>query len=307
MTDRSGVSLDTGVFVFSWDFELAWGFHDLPTVPEKFDREDLRSDIHRLVDALEEAEIPSTWATVGHLFLDACTSTDGRVHPDLPRPRPDWYDCDPATDVDTDPAWYAPDVVERLVSADATQEIACHTFSHVTDDTSPDVLAAELEASRAAAPADVNLRSFVAPRHNAVSRKVLREAGFTNYRSTAVADSSVRRKLRFYTGRAPETGLPVRDEAGLWRLPTSTYFFYQPVHALQRRVPAIKHRWFRAGLERAARRNEVFHVWAHPHNFIGDDHAIAQFEALVERVAAMEENDKISAMTMSGLTASLED
>jgi hypothetical protein len=114
------------------------------------------------------------------------------------------------------------------------------------------------------------------------------------------------RKLRFYVSRSPETGLPGCDEFGLWQIPTSTYFFYQPVHQLQRRIPSIKRRWFQAGLKQAARRNEVFHVWAHPHNFVGDEHAIEQFRWLIERVAEMERAGKIKAMTMGQLAATVE-
>ena len=38
---------------------------------------------------------------------------------------------DPCTNVINDPAWYASDLVDKIIKADVNHEIACHTFSHL--------------------------------------------------------------------------------------------------------------------------------------------------------------------------------
>lgn len=297
--------LDRGVFVFSWDFELAWGFHDKQHLPERLHAFDSRKYIGKLIDILERYSVPTTWATVGHLLLEECSRTGDRPHANIPSPTDNWYDNDPCTNVQKDPLWYASDLVNRLRSCDPTQEIGSHTFSHVTTDVGKDILAAELTECRQLA-GDEEMCSFVSPRHGDVPPSVLADTGYTSYRVPSTGPTW-RRVVSFYTGvGAPETSVPERDPSGVWRHPVSTYFFYNPMNEIQRRLPRFKRRWFEAGLQRAASNSEVFHVWAHPHNFIGDEHAIDQFRWLVSRVADLRDDERIKPMTMRELTERVE-
>lgn len=300
----SNERLDQGVFVFSWDFELAWGFHDNQSLPNRFDKYDSRAYIKELINILEQYGVPTTWATVGHLLLDSCDMITGRPHSDLPAPTEDWYDRDPCTSVNDDPLWYAPDLIDRLQNSDTEQEIGSHTFSHVTTSVDESTLSAEL--TKCQDLSEEEIYSFVSPRHGAVPTAVLDQTGYACYR-TPSSTPPLRRSVYFYSGiGAPETGLPTRESNGVWQHPVSTYFFYNPLNKMQRRLPFIKRRWLESGLKRAVATDEVFHVWAHPHNFIGNDQAMEQFRWLIRRVDALRECGQIEPMTMRQLTARLE-
>ena len=301
LPDSSTNSLETGVFVFSWDFELAWGFHHLSKIPDQLVTNNSREYINRIINCLERTGIPSTWATVGHLFLEDCTRTKDGIHPEVPHPSENWYQNDPGTDVEDAPLWYAPDVVQRLQNCSSRQELACHTFSHITTTESSHIIRSELKLSQEVPPPGVELSSFVSPRHHNVPSEILADLSFQCYR-IPTTPSSLKRVAKFYSGVVPpSTGIPKRDEHGIWRIPTSTYFFYEPLNYIQKKIPDIKKRWFKSGIERAAQNNEVFHVWAHPHNFIGDDHAINQFEWLLEYVEQISKKNLIQPMTMNKL------
>jgi len=295
----------SGSATISVEIELAWGFHDNESLPQRLRTFDSRAYVGELIDILDTHGIPSTWATVGHLLLDGCERSDGRAHADLPAPTDNWYDSDPCSTLDSAPLWYAPDLVERLRQCAGPQEIGSHTFSHVTTAVSEDVLRAELRACRDLA-SEGEMESFVSPRHGAVPGALLADAGYVSYRAPDT-EPPLRQAASFYTGIGhPETGLPVREGSGIWRHQTSTYFFYSPLNEVQRRVPVVKRRRFESGLQRAIERNEVFHVWAHPHNFIGDDRALDQFRWLVSRVAELRGDGRLDALTMRDLVARLE-
>ena len=74
--------LDKGVFMLSMDAELAWGSiynDDYERYEAQYDG--CRVAIDALLQLLETYEISATWAMVGHLFLDSCTTADGVKHP----------------------------------------------------------------------------------------------------------------------------------------------------------------------------------------------------------------------------------
>jgi len=80
------------VIIFSADFEMAWGWrfskrgsHN-PLVYAIRQAEQTRRNFPELLKLFDRYNVPVTWATVGHLFLDRCHKSNGRAHPDLPRP-----------------------------------------------------------------------------------------------------------------------------------------------------------------------------------------------------------------------------
>ncbi len=303
MSDRK---LETGVFVFSWDFELAWGFHDLDSLPARFHAFDSRSYIGEIVDILERNDVSSTWGTVGHLLLEECRQNGDYPHSNLLVPRKDWYNSDPCTNVREDPLWYASDLINRLRSCKSNQEIGSHTFSHVTTRVDDEVLTCELEQCQKLAQ-DGEMRTFISPRHGDVPVSLLADTGYSSYRAPSKTPA-ISRVAKFYTGiGGPKTAVPTRESNGVWRHPVSTYFFYNPIHRLQQKLPQIKRRWFESGIKRAISNNEVFHVWAHPHNFIGNDNAIEQFDWLISRISELQKEGLIKSMTMSQLTEQMND
>src|SRR3954471_20193036 len=93
---NSGARLfDGAVFTISLDFELMWGSFDSGK-HRKFVSHlardgaggfrATRAIVERLLALFRKYDVSVTWATVGHLFLDACEEREGVKHPDMPRP-----------------------------------------------------------------------------------------------------------------------------------------------------------------------------------------------------------------------------
>jgi len=239
----------------SADFELAWAFQYA-----KGDRASdagvrTRACFDRLLRAFQEAQIPVTWAVVGHLLLNGCSRDHGTglAHADLPRPPPysnrswsfetgDWYQHDPCTSLSEDSAWYAPDLIDRLLSSPGLNEIGCHSFSHTdfSDRNCPPELArAELEACQGlAAKIGVRLKSFVFPGNFEGNHDVLASMGFVAYRGSTNAHLS-------YPFKA----------GGAWNLPGSLQLF-DPVVDYGRRIPHY--------VEKALETGTLLHLNFHP-------------------------------------------
>lgn len=249
-----------GGLVFSADFEMAWawryskGGQDANAIGLHE-----RSQVPGLIRLFEQFDVPITWATVGHLFLDSCECNDGRAHPELERiphftnrvwayESGDWYDEDPCSDVDAAPAWYAPDLIEAIQASSVKHEIGCHTFTHIdcTDrHCPPQVMRDEINACRELAKArGIELTSMVFPGGTNGNYAALAEAGFTNYRINAPWDL-------FY---------PYRDEFGLWALPSSA-----TIENVGFGWSAEYYAWrFRQFIDKAISTGTVAHLWFHP-------------------------------------------
>ncbi|KOX91878.1 hypothetical protein AMS69_15095 [Haloarcula rubripromontorii] len=264
----------SGSLVISLDTELQWGFHGIDAEKEfSTGGREGRSNVDTLLDLFDAFDAPVTWAVVGHLFLDTC---DGR-HADIEPPRRYWFDTDPGTSQSADPLRYGRDIVENIVSAPVDHEIGSHTFSHVLchqHGCTEAVLETELKRCRELASSfGVNLRSLVFPQNQIDMLGTVADAGFTAFRGLSperrLRDEAIagryRRFARYLARRPAPTVQPVRDPSGLWELPASQYFPYVSPGPLEdspiRLARALR------GLECAHDRDEVIHLWAHPHNF----------------------------------------
>src|SRR5215469_5559833 len=157
----------------SADFELNWAFRSRKEEERNHLGTTERENVPFILDLLAEFAVPITWATVGHLFLTSCLGESGYAHPRMPRPpvnsrwRGDWYKHDPCTDLQRDPLWYAPDLIERIIRAKVAHELGSHSFSHV--DFSPqtsnrELIRREMEETLAVmTPFGITLKSLVYP------------------------------------------------------------------------------------------------------------------------------------------------
>jgi peptidoglycan/xylan/chitin deacetylase (PgdA/CDA1 family) len=249
--------------LISADLELAWAWryaimHPHPLVLAQQKAEQTRRNMPLLLDLFDRYNVPVTWGVVGHLFLEGCERVGGRAHPDLPRPayfanehwryiNGDWYDADPCSDFRCDPAWYAPDLIQAILSAKVKHEIACHTFSHIDcsdEHCPPEVMDAELgECQRLARRCGVELRSFVFPGNRVGNLASLKKYGFTAYR---------------WHGRY-ELDLPQRDEHGLWRIPGGVCWEKPEAWPVKAWIKALKR-----CVDRALETGTVLHLWFHP-------------------------------------------
>jgi len=312
------VSQGRGAFVISIDTELAWGCFDRPDREARWRLEERsRAAVAGLLALFERYDISATWALVGHLFLRECRATEGRAHPELPRPdyawfEGDWLRFDPCSTATEAPLWYAPDLIERLLAARPHQEIASHSFSHLLfgDPGCPrEAAAADLHACVAAAAAwGVTLRSFVFPRNRVGHAGLLAANGFACYRGRdpvwfGALPRPVRRAAHYLDdllGLPPPTVRP-RQEGLLSNLPGS--MMLQGLDGPRGLIPlASRVRKGVVGLRRAAARGEVFHLWFHPINFaVRRNDLLGALERILQEAARLREAGRLRVLTMGDL------
>lgn len=315
---------DPGVMVVSIDVEMEWGrvhHGEAGDTVRHFDRE--RSSVAAVLRLLDRYEVSATWAVVGHLFLAQCEPINGVHHPEVRRaPYPwfagDWFGRDPATSVDQNPRWYAPDLVEAIKECPVPQEIGSHSFSHqIIGDPAcdPDTFRSELAASRAAATsAGIQLRSFVYPRNSIDHVAVLAEDGFAAYRGstpTRFAGRSPlwRRILGTLDSMVPTAGTAVHPlmEGELCNVP-QTYFF-DPDSRLARRLGAgLWSRVISRRLNQAARTGSLFHLWFHSHDIAAaPERAMSTLEHLFQAANRERSAGRLVNLTMSEVAERMSD
>jgi len=252
------------VCLISADFEMAWAFRYLkderrfdPDIAEKMGIL-TRENVPIILDYCDQYNIPITWATVGHLFLKSCKKENGKKHPNIPRipysnskywdyRSGDWFDDDPCTDYKIDPAWYAPDIIDDILSRNVKHEIGCHSFSHIdcSDENCPaDVFEAEIkECQKLAGERGITLKSFVHPGHQIGNLDNLKKLGFTSFR----------------TDYGNNLALPNKHSTGLWEFRNSAGFGMRDDWSIGYHVKR-----YCTIIDRAIKSNRVCVLWFHP-------------------------------------------
>lgn len=267
-----------GTLLITIDVELLWGHHDrdwekfVPVVRQS------RSIIKELLDLFERYEISTTWAIVGHLFLDACRPVRGVKHPEITRPRfpelmtsqfreslirKDWFASDPVSSMKENSGWYGRDIV-RLIKKYPRQEIACHSFSHlIFGDPGCSRVCTESDVKACVALAkkeDVRLSSFVFPRNRVGHLDILRKYGFTAYRGPEPPKPV--QLYHFLSPFPPPVSDPI-DRGGIFEIPPSMYLI--PSARIGRWIPdGVILKKAIMGIDRAIDERKIFHLWFHP-------------------------------------------
>jgi hypothetical protein len=252
-----------GVVIVSADFELAWAWRFDKLNPDPVNnclvsakRE--RENIPKLIALSERYNIPVTWGTVGHLFLEECKNKGPSPHPELGRlpyfendywkfDHGDWFAHDPCSSFASAPEWYAPDLVRQILDSKIGHEIGCHSFSHIScsDGTCPpEILKSELKASQqAAATFGLKLESFVFPGNTMGNYDTLRDAGYTSMRTNFIN----------------VLGYPKCHSNGLWEHKTTMELSYN-------RLFSVKHNLYRYKviIDKCISNHQVCNLWFHP-------------------------------------------
>jgi peptidoglycan/xylan/chitin deacetylase (PgdA/CDA1 family) len=283
----------TGTFILSLDTEIAWGTDsfDLPRCAPYFDA--YPHLLRRLIDLLDQYHIPATWAVVGQLMLKP---DDKRslimASPGLDEIR--WY--------------HAPYVVEWIRAAKTPHEIGTHTFSHVyTDDPNTtqklweDELRDVVKLHRQLKLPSI--RSIVYPRNQIKYLDTLPKYGIIAYRGIEGNRPRERRGLAHLLDRALALPPPTYDLSAcktndqLVNLPASQFLL--AYDGLRGRIPtASRVRQARLGMEQAARKNELYHLWFHPFNLGTSPRMFEALEQILQIASALREQGKLQILTM---------
>ena len=311
-------------FVISLDEELVWGSFD-HTSPERFALEnpDLRGCVRRLISLFDSYQVPTTWAVVGHLFLDSCERDErGRAHPDLVRPDytwypRDWFESDPCGTRTRYPLWYGDDLIEMILGSTTRHEIGSHSFAHqiygdpgcTTEVARTDLAACVSAATRLG----LTLRSFVFPRNVEGHHALLAENGFAAYRGEDAAwfrplHGLKRRAAHFLDQAAalpPPLAFPEEKLPGLWNIPGSMPLLGRS--GIRRAVPlTMRIRKAKLGLRAAVERKGVFHLWFHPFNMSRDPEGMFWvLEEILKEASRLRDKGRLDILTMGSLAAHL--
>ena len=304
-----------GTVTLSMEIELGWGVARYRPIDERIspDRERETETLHRLLSLCEDYNVPVSFDVVGHLLHSECDGTHEGPH------EPGWFDIDPGTDVNTDPEFYAPDLIEAIDESSVDHEICTHTYSHVECSTVPSSVI-EWEFERAAEThSEFGLdrpTSFIAPRHSMPDRHILSDLGINICRTPHYERPNIQRpnKIKKFFNMlrcnqpclAPEWNDGVIDS---WSteyhtlaapsLPAGT----SGVHPAYRTVPkSLRRRLHARGLcrsfERTASEDSYSHHWTHLYD-ISNESQFPQVETAIATLGELQRNGNIEVQTMA--------
>jgi len=245
------------------DFELAWSWRYSKQFKDPYTEAISHAKLERknippILKLCDQYNIPITWATVGHLFIDKCKRINGKAHENILQSQPyenkywkfsgkDWFEYDPCTNFNESPEWYAPDLIKLILDSKTKHEIGCHTFSHIDcrDEVCPgEVFNSELQACvNLANKEGLTLKSFVHPGHTIGNLDNLSRWGFSSYQ----------------TDPGNILGYPVRHSNGLIELKRTYELAYRNGWTIK------YHRYrYKKIIDRAIKNKAYCNFWFHP-------------------------------------------
>ncbi len=313
---------DKGVFVISLDFELLWGVWDV-TTKEKYGANILgvKEVIPKLLELFARYNIKVTFATVGFLFA----KNKEELLRYLPENKPTYFRNDYnvySTELNSvgnnetdDPYHFGYSLFELIKQS--PHEISTHTFSHyfcLEEGQVAEHFDADIKAAKKIALANgITLSSIVFPRNqvNPLYFPVLKDNGIHVYRDNQPSWIYKPRKLsaenlfiricRFVDAILPVSGYntyPIRKESALpVNIPASR--FLKPYNKKLAWLEKAKLNRILNEMTMAAKKNQLYHLWWHPHNFgININENIATLTAILEHYGALHKTYGFTNLTM---------
>lgn len=281
-----------GKFIISLDFELIWGMRDKTSI-SKYGLNILgvREVIPRLLKYFDSYNIHATFATVGFLFA----SNKDELIKNNPKTLPYYKDSNltPYDDYleyigqneGEDPYHYANSLV-NMIHAFPNQEISTHTYSHyfcLEPGQSKLQFKCDLESAvNIAKSKNIKLKSIIFPRNqfNQSYLEILEEFGIESYRGNEKAwyyratkdanDVVIKRGLRLldsYINLSGNNCYSFQEIAKSrpYNIPSSR--FLRPYSVKLKLLENLRLNRILKSMTKAAKNNQVFHLWWHPHNF----------------------------------------
>ncbi|GHA30337.1 hypothetical protein GCM10007103_09610 [Salinimicrobium marinum] len=277
-----------GIFVISLDLELIWGVFDKVDYKEKSSYfKNTREVIPEILDLFSEYNIECTWATVGMLFNSTWEEWKSNFPENFPEYQNEGLSAyaygESIMSPETEFYCFAKEIIEKI-NATPSQEIGTHTYSHYYClEPGQDLQSFEVDLKKSiemARAMNIELKSLVFPRNqfNSEYLKVCKKLGIENVRSNPTdwfwqdtQKDSLKDKI-FRTGDAylgpinksysisslkAEKDKPLAQKASRLLRPYSNNKILNKL-----KIDRIK-----SEMTYAARNEEIYHLWWHPHNF----------------------------------------
>lgn len=319
------------LFVISLDFELFWGMFDKTTL-EKY-RQNIRGvhvAIPEILALFKHHNIHATWATVGLLMSENKNELLAQLPPIALQPTykdmsASSYDHIKRTtlgeNAEDDPHHYGSGLVKKII-ATPNQELASHTFSHyyVQDggENGSAIFAADCDAfKKVSQKFNTPITSLVFPRNQITDTALatLKEFGFTAYRGTphhflytgkkeSEQTSPLLRILRLIDAYCNITGhhtYALRAVSGTheYLKNVAASRFFRPYSSSLRVLEKVRIARIKNSMTYAAKHNEVFHLWWHPHNFgINRKENLRALTEILEHYEILKEKYSMESVTM---------
>lgn len=323
------MELTSGVFTISLDFELYWGIRDLVTIEQyRKNLEGVRGAVQGMLDLFRDHGVHVTWATVGFLFFNDRADLVANLPDSEPTyahehlsPYPYIRDQDLAETA----FHFGPDLIASIAGVHG-QEIGSHTHSHyyclekgqTQDQFEADIRAAILVAKRRG----FELRSLVFPRNmeNPHYLPLLAELGIRCYRGNpshwmyqptdGILKKTWQRVLRladaYLDVSGPSAyGFEVCGAHRPYDFPASR--FLRPSSRRWPWLEALRLRRIKRAMTSAAKNNQIYHLWWHPHNFGADPEAnLAFLHEILKHFEVLKTSHRMRSFNMGELCDLLE-
>ena len=332
-----------GIFTISLDFELHWGgFEKWPLTSRQLDSSsdgwktynqyflNTRVVIPKMLSLFEKYQVHVTWAGVGMLFHPDRKSLEAVI----PSLQPTYETKELAAynyintvgignDERADPFHFANSLVKLIINT-THQELGSHTFAHFYCNEAGQTLEqfrADLKAAQqSAAMLGKQLRSLVFPRNqfNDAYLKVCFEEGFTSVRSNPVDwfwniestqhESAWKRLNRGLDAYFPVghkntyslSSLPVRDGFPVC-IPASRLL--RPYRPKEFFLNEWKIQRIKSEMWQAAKSQEAYHLWWHPHNFGNyPEQSLEALETILKHYQLCSEKYEMISLNMGEVT-----
>jgi peptidoglycan/xylan/chitin deacetylase (PgdA/CDA1 family) len=310
-----------GALVISLDFELAWGVRQRGSAYAA-NLLGEREVVPRLLSLFREFEVGVTWAIVGLLFAQSRDELERfapEVLPAYTDPSLSPFGDSLGSGEADDPLHFAPSLIEQIRRT-PRMEVATHTFSHYycgEPGQTAGAFSADLHAARAIAESrGIWLSSIVFPRnqHHPAYDECLVEAGITAYRGVPPgwmwrfenAEASATRGKRAarladaylnLTGHHSVPWSEVPQPSGLSDVRASC--FLRPYRPELAPFEGLRLHRISQSIRAAARREEIFHLWWHPHNFgVYQEQNLEFLRAVLEEFRACRARYGMRSLTM---------
>ncbi|MDN3667152.1 polysaccharide deacetylase family protein [Algibacter miyuki] len=283
-----------GKFVISLDFELHWGLFDAKSIEDyKTNLQNTPKAISKILKLSDQYNVRLTFSIVGFLFNKNNIDLKANTPEHLPTYANSNFNPYPLIEtIDKNyktlsPYYFARPIIEKIAQ-NKLHEIGTHTYSHyycLASGQTIDQFDSDIEtAVKVSAALDIDCKSIIFPR-NEVNNKYLdvcAKHGITSYRGTenawpfkntnfnklAPAFRLLDSYFKIFGNHTYNIQKLKNNFKHCVNLPSSR--FLRPYKKKLSFLEPLKLRRIKKAMTYAAKHNELYHLWWHPHNFGSD-------------------------------------